>query len=72
LKFRAPLVQRPYNSEHFFIVYLVVTFRGRHSLREEGYRVLVVSILLRENTGNNTVRYVSLDHRLLLWIIVAK
>ena len=55
LKFRALLVQRLYNSEYFFIVYLVVTFRGHYSLREEGYKVLVVSILLRENTSNNTI-----------------
>jgi hypothetical protein len=55
LKFRAPLVQRLYNGEYFFIVYLVVIFRGHYSLREEGHRVLVISILLRENTGNNSV-----------------
>jgi hypothetical protein len=55
LKFRALLVQRLYNSKYFFIIYLVVIFRGHYSLREEGYRVLVVSILLRENTSNNSI-----------------
>jgi hypothetical protein len=66
LKFRALLVQRLYNSEHFFIIYLIITFRRHYSLREEGYRVLVISILLRENTGNNSVQCVGLDYRLLL------
>jgi hypothetical protein len=55
LKFRALLVQRLYNSKYFFIMYLIVIFRGRYSLREEGHGVLVVSILLRENTSNNTI-----------------
>ena len=62
MKFRALLVQRLYNSEYFFIIDLVVIFRGRYSLREEGHRVLVISILLRENTSNNIIRGISFNY----------